>query len=522
MIPILFIKKNWRKILYTISVLVVLFQLNYCKTKTPTKKELNVRKDSKDLTKEEWDQLRLGIKLMKIKSVEDRFDPHGYYFQANIHGWDKYDGSEKANDIADKLNWHRCQHGHYFFLVWHRMYLFHFEKIMQKVTGNASLTIPYWNYYDPDDRTLPEPFRLPADTQLNPLYVIQRCRAINSGMPFKAELVDPSPALSTLFFTVNETVDRFQFCHTFAGAKINAPKYSSDRQGLLERIPHDMIHMFVGGPGGYMSDECKTARDPIFWFHHSTIDRIWESWKLLGDTPLNDEKYLNQTFDFYNINGEKKGYKVRDFLDTIRLGYRYDKLMMPSTKIKRNLTKVPLVRITGKQKSPDKLEVSPSHLTIPLDLDKDTLDLFEAMAKSPDHFEDIRFSFQVNFNYIESELIYNMHMNLPENSYPFDNKPYFIGSLVYFRAKCVPPIRREVLNVRKCYDVTENVKSIVRRNYIYSGEYTKSINITFVPKSCDDIILSKKELSDSYITLESKSFIRFNEIHLLHYSVRHD
>lgn len=471
-------------------------------------KEINVRKNTKDLTREEWDELRRGIALMKERSALNKLDPLGFSFQANIHGWDKYDGSEKANRIADKYSWHRCQHGHYFFLVWHRMYLYHFERILQKITGNSSLAVPYWDYFDPEERSIPEPFRIPADPETNPLYVKQRCRALNQGMPLREEIVNPYPALNTNFFTVDDKMNRFQACHTFGGAEVNRPKLIADKQGLLERIPHDYIHMFVGGPNGFMSDECRTGRDPLFWVHHSQIDRIWESWKEMGGTEQLSDKYLNQTFEFYNPKGVKMSYRVVDFLDITKLNYRYDKLLTGGDRVETKIQKVPEVVVCAKQKNFAKLGIDASQMSVTLDLGNQSETMFERMAKSPEEFENLRFSLQVSFNYIDSQFIYNMYLNLPEHTYPYENKPYFFGSLVYFQAKCVPLLRRDLMNVKKCFDVTDNLKMIIKRNYVYYGMLTKSVNITFVPKSCDNIVV----MSD-----QNQTFIRFNEIHLIHY-----
>ena len=73
----------------------------------------------------------------------------------------------------------------FFFLSWHRMYIYYFERILRAASGDPDLALPYWNYSDPAQRALPTPFREPAGSQ-NPLYVSQRQAGINAGAELPA------------------------------------------------------------------------------------------------------------------------------------------------------------------------------------------------------------------------------------------------------------------------------------------------------------------------------------------------
>jgi tyrosinase len=47
--------------------------------------------------------------------------------------------------------------------------------------------------------------------------------------------------------------------------------------GPLEGNPHNTVHGFVGGiMGGFQS-----PRDPVFWMHQNTIERVWWDWNLV-------------------------------------------------------------------------------------------------------------------------------------------------------------------------------------------------------------------------------------------------
>lgn len=55
---------------------------------------------------------------------------------------------------SDRRNWFRhafihffdCPHGNWWFPVWHRAYLYWFENIIRKLSGDALFTLPYWDW----------------------------------------------------------------------------------------------------------------------------------------------------------------------------------------------------------------------------------------------------------------------------------------------------------------------------------------------------------------------------------------
>jgi hypothetical protein len=149
-------------------------------------------------------------------------DPTSWRFQAGIHGYNKQTdpfvnaGPVPKKAVQDKF-WKKCQHGSWFFLPWHRMYLGFFEQIVRaavvKLGGPAGWALPYWNYSDasnPQAKALPPAFRelkLP-DGSPNPLFVIQganilRAPGINAGHTtvIPNSDVDLSGCLAETFFS---------------------------------------------------------------------------------------------------------------------------------------------------------------------------------------------------------------------------------------------------------------------------------------------------------------------------------
>ena len=115
---------------------------------------VHARRNIKTLSANEIATLQKGIKVMQGRQPSD---PTSWIYQANIHG---------TFDTPALAAWSTCQHGSFFFLSWHRMYLYYFERILRAASGDANLTLPYWNYSDasdPNAPALPLPFRQPAD-----------------------------------------------------------------------------------------------------------------------------------------------------------------------------------------------------------------------------------------------------------------------------------------------------------------------------------------------------------------------
>ncbi len=196
-------------------------------------------------------------------------NPLSWEYQANVHGVDPLPAMMAAF-------WAQCQHQTSFFLPWHRMYVLRFERIVAKhiieLEGPANWALPYWNYTsDPTTLELPPEFRVPTlpDGSPNPLLEPLRSPIANSGGQ-----VLSSRDIDLSCLTKGGTTNPGDFFGAPAAAHFGA------YNGALELTPHNAIHNAVGNtPGGLMANVDLAARDPIFWLHHSNIDRLWEVWK---------------------------------------------------------------------------------------------------------------------------------------------------------------------------------------------------------------------------------------------------
>jgi tyrosinase len=262
---------------------------------------------------------RKGVAAMQARPVSN---PRSWQYWANVHGTP---GPQNAAGT-----WKQCQHGSFFFLPWHRMYLFYFEKVLRAASGDPNFTLPYWRWTS--QRAMPLPFRSPANAT-NKLFVASpnRGTGINAGGLLPSTDVSVSPAFSFTNFTA-PTGDL-----SFGGRTVSGFVHFGAQHGQFEASPHDVIHDDIGD-GGWMSDPDQAARDPVFYVHHCNIDRLWKHWLALGGgrvNPTGNAAWMNQTFRFFDHDANAVvDVPVRNFLDTTtQLHYRYDDDPVPAAAI---------------------------------------------------------------------------------------------------------------------------------------------------------------------------------------------
>jgi tyrosinase len=412
--------------------------------------------------------LRRGIQVMQSRSDTN---PTSWIYQANMHG---IPSSESRRLTA----WMTCNHGSFFFFPWHRMYLYYFERILRQASGDPTLALPYWNYSDfPNQRTLPEAFRnrLLADGSTNSLYVEQRAPGINQG----------TTALASAEVSYSAAFQRTNFFHTssgqqsFGGRRATSSTHRGSGSGLLEGRPHNQVHVVVGGSNGWMRQVEMAARDPIFWLHHSNIDRLWERWLLLGGgraNPLNDSDWMNDRFTFFDENARQVTLRGRDITNTMQqLNYRYDDAPlgnqmlvsgMSGTEQSSQATATPQLLATtpmNNQQMLIELTEAPVTLTLRFPSQGDRVFSTRALAGS---------SLTLNVEKVEynprNSIPYEVYINLPRGVPPDRNSPYYVGRLALFAHP-----QKATFSL----DISEAVSELQRRNLI-TGD---SISVTFIP-----------------------------------------
>jgi hypothetical protein len=257
--------------------------------------------------------LRHGIQVMMSRPVTD---PTSYRFQADIHGT-----TDSPTTPAQTAGWNQCEHGSFYFTAWHRMYLYFFDRILRAAAGDPNLVLPYWDWTNPAQRTLPVAFRQPGDAS-NALFIAPpgRPAALDAGTAsLSAATVDDSAAFADLLFESGGTLTGDGF-----GGQSSAPMQFANGYGDLEMQPHNVVHSALGG---LMGDPLTAAQDPIFWLHHANVDRLWNRWIQQGGgrTDPTDAAWLNTRFTFYDEAGHAVYLTGAEIVATVgQLNYRYD------------------------------------------------------------------------------------------------------------------------------------------------------------------------------------------------------
>jgi tyrosinase len=261
-----------------------------------------------------------AITVMQQRAASD---PTSWAFQAAIHG-------TLAQAVLPGQN--QCQHATWFFVSWHRIFIYYFEQIVRAAViaagGPQDWALPYWNPELGGARAaIPPAFRSPTTGgQANPLYVAARAPGINAGHGLPAQATTSAHAISR---------PSFLGAAEFGGGSTAVLfQHFQGPTGQLEATPHNAVHGVVGGQTGWMNDPDTAAEDPIFWLHHSNIDRLWALWAHNGHSNPTDPKWANQQFSFFDEHGQRVSKAAAHVLDTVAdLGYTYDQFATPAAPV---------------------------------------------------------------------------------------------------------------------------------------------------------------------------------------------
>jgi tyrosinase len=240
---------------------------------------LRQRKNVEQLSVDQLASLREAYTDMQALT-----DDRGYWHWAGIHGLPlpQY-----------------CQHNSRLFLPWHRAYLYFFELAMRDQAPAAALA--WWDWTSPRSHREGLPGAYSAarvERKKNPLHVADIPPIPHQPSQPDVTVRDPQaptqlPSPATIRWL------------------LGLPDFL-DFQGQLEQV-HNSVHVWVGGTMGEIP---WAAYDPIFYAHHTMIDRIWHMWQLRHPNPQLSSSWLQQALPPFPMT-------VAQTLDIKTLGYRY-------------------------------------------------------------------------------------------------------------------------------------------------------------------------------------------------------
>jgi len=203
-------------------------------------------------------------------------DPRSWFAQAAIHG-------------TAGVGFNFCHHGTQHFFSWHRAYLFYFEQICRKLTGETNFALPYWNWNQ--------------NAAVHPTF-LDSSTALFDGTRINTSVAGESNFSNATLNPIFEDGNFFTF-----GSQI-------------EGSPHNRGHTRISGTmGGFGS-----AHDPLFWMHHCMVDYCWAKWNIeLENDNTNDSNWLDTEWNHF-VDGDGNAATITAAATTLMplLSYRYE------------------------------------------------------------------------------------------------------------------------------------------------------------------------------------------------------
>ena len=233
---------------------------------------LALRKNLRNLSSEELSKFREAHSRMM-----SRIDNRGYQFLAGVHGWlqEYCEHPPKLDEMGRPLH---------LFLPWHRAYMYYFERYLQIALGDNDIGLCWWNWRSQvsESEGIPKAYseRTYSDgsgsRKPNPLFKFRMNFRGRDRVNGQDRVInrDTNRAVGQLF-----DIRYIRERATESNADIPQLRQIDDFTQFSERLRnwwHNYIHGYVGGD---MSDPNLAAYDPIFYPHHSNIDRIWAIWQ---------------------------------------------------------------------------------------------------------------------------------------------------------------------------------------------------------------------------------------------------
>jgi hypothetical protein len=199
--------------------------------------------------------------LSAIKKLKER--PEGDLGDPSSINYDQY----------VKLHWDSVSqaHGLPVFLPWHRNYINNFELSLKSI--DPTVDLPYWDWTL--DSQNPEKADIFLDNYLGGNGDKDKDNCVNNGVAANWNAKYPlggarpgSPCLKRCF--------EFKTLYPpeAVAANLNSATSYDQLRVAIEGGSHGAVHSQVGGSCGDMST-MYSPNDPIFFFHHAMVDKIW-------------------------------------------------------------------------------------------------------------------------------------------------------------------------------------------------------------------------------------------------------
>lgn len=237
------------------------------------------------------------------------------------------------------------------FFPWHRELLLQFEN--ELVSVDSSVTIPYWDWTDPNSFPFTTDFLGTNGSGANG-KVTDGPFASSSGwvIKIKDQATDPDYLQRAFGADPSATAlpSAMQVSSTIGITPYDNAPWQGNSGGFRSSIEsnlHNLVHRWVGGTMGRMT----SPNDPVFFLHHANIDRLWSVWQRshVGSAPylpIAGAPTGQNLHDVMIFNDEPPppwpmGASPASVLDTHSMGYRYDdEVELPHVPLNMSLVRV--------------------------------------------------------------------------------------------------------------------------------------------------------------------------------------
>ncbi|KAF1923578.1 tyrosinase [Didymella exigua CBS 183.55] len=302
---------------------------------------------------DQWNLYLLGMERFQAKDKNDRLS---YYQVAGIHGRPYVTWNNFPTPLVNQAGF--CPHSHTLFGSWHRPYLAIYEQALyqsvQEVINTfpesqrsrwqqaaSTLRMPYWDWaQDGGSATVPTLIRDQTVTVTkpsgrvtipNPLYSYSWGSSLPSeigGGPWsnwpntlRRPVANPTRSnnneMNARFNAMRVSLrDRvfalFASKQAWGSASTSQIGVRTDSSGSgidsFESI-HDSVHNTAGGEtGGHMYYLDISSFDPIFWLHHTNIDRLLAMYQLIVPNTYVANGNINHNMAQWNQGEAKNSY----------------------------------------------------------------------------------------------------------------------------------------------------------------------------------------------------------------------
>ncbi|KJX92108.1 tyrosinase precursor like protein [Zymoseptoria brevis] len=297
---------------------------------------IETRYEMRDLKREHPEQWTLFILAMDQWKRQSQGSSTSYFGISAIHGCPRqnYNGIGQCSSCAGTDGY--CTHDSILFPAWHRAFTALFEQEFVKIAKNVAnsfpasrrkkyvdaankIRFPFWDWARHPASGMPALPLMLSDSSVT-VDTPNGRRTIENPL-VQYHFTDNSGLQYTPFITWQNTL-RWPRDNTITGVSNNQEcglAFSQIRQSLQDQVYnvltqcssypdfsnddsrassrqcstsledlHNLIHITAGGPGGngfsggHMTYLPLAAFDPMFWVHHTMVDRIFALWQVIN------------------------------------------------------------------------------------------------------------------------------------------------------------------------------------------------------------------------------------------------